>query len=229
MKPARKIVETIMGAIGEAAFPGHDSEGNVNWRPDPFHVLISTVLSQRTRDQNTHNASSRLFSRFDDPGALADAPLEEIVELIRPAGFPGQKGKAIKEIARVIHYQLGDRVPSTVEGLTALPMVGLKTANCVLSYAFRIPAICVDTHVHRVSNRIGLVRTRAPDETEEGLRKAVPKDLWIDINAIMVPFGQTICLPRQPRCPACPVRPYCDYYEAVFKKDRSDRNGAEGR
>jgi endonuclease-3 len=220
MKPSRPIIEVIRGAIGEAAFPGHDADGKVEWRPDPFHVLISTVLSQRTRDQNTHSASLRLFARFDDPKSLADAPIEEIVELIRPAGFPAQKGKAIKEIARVVHYEMDDQVPSTVQELTALPMVGLKTANCVLSYAFHIPAICVDTHVHRISNRIGLVNSKNPEGTEEGLRKIVPKDLWIDVNAIMVPFGQRICLPRRPRCGVCPVSRYCDYYTNVFSKER---------
>jgi len=193
-------------------FPGRDEEGRAAWEPDPFHVLISTVLSQRTKDANTFAASSRLFAEFDSPEMLAKAPQERIEDLIRPAGFPRAKGRAIKEIARIIHEK-GDLVPDTLEGLIALPMVGRKTANCVLSYGFGKEAICVDTHVHRIANRIGLCATKDPEETEYALREAVPRDLWIDTNSLLVRFGQTICLPRSPRCPQCPVAPWCDFYE----------------
>jgi endonuclease-3 len=182
--------------------------------------LISTVLSQRTRDQNTANASENLFNEYDTPFQIANAPLERIRELIRPAGFPDQKAKAIKEISRQIHEEMNDRVPHSLEALIAFPMVGRKTANCVLSYAFHIPAICVDTHVHRISNRIGLVVSIDPEGTEEQLRKVVPRELWMDVNSLMVRFGQVICLPRRPRCEECPVSSDCEYFHEVMISGR---------
>jgi endonuclease III len=110
---------------------------------------------------------------------------------------------------------MDEKVPDTLDALITLPMVGRKTANCVLSYAFHIPAICVDTHVHRISNRIGLVVSVDPEGTEEQLGQVVPRDLWIDVNSLMVRFGQVICLPRRPRCEECPISPDCDYYHEL--------------
>ena len=216
MKDARVILELVRSVCPEGVFPGRNGEERADWEPDPFHVLISTVLSQRTKDANTFSASSRLFAEFDSPREIACAPEARVEELIRPAGFPKAKGKAIREISRIVHEERGDEVPDTLEELVALPMVGRKTANCVLSYGFGKEAICVDTHVHRISNRIGLCRTKNPEETEFALRKVVPRDLWIDTNSLMVRFGQTVCLPRNPRCPKCPVAPYCDYYENLY-------------
>src|SRR5271157_5511248 len=165
MKTARRVIELIRSVCPEGAFPGGGDRGHASWTPDPFHVLISTVLSQRTRDKNTHVASSRLFAKYDSPKALAKAPTSRIEGLIRPAGFPKMKAKAIKEISRIVVEEHQGIVPSDIESLTAMPMVGRKTANCVRSYAFHIPSICVDTHVHRISNRIGLVRTKDPNGT----------------------------------------------------------------
>lgn len=190
----------------------------MSWETDPFHVLISTVLSQRTRDENTHVASTQLFSRFDAPKTLADAPVDVIRSLIRPAGFPSAKSKAIKEIARIIHEDYDDKVPADMESLLALPLVGRKTANCVLVYGFDLDAIPVDTHVHRVSNRIGLVNTKDPAETERELVKIVPRELWKVVNTLFVSFGKGICRPIGPKCGDCPVNKYCDYYSTVFQK-----------
>ena len=216
MKEPRIVLGLIRKEVGEGVFPGTSEGQPSRWKQDPFHILISTVLSQRTRDQNTYVASDRLFSRFDSPQAIARASLKDLVELIRPAGFPEQKARAIKEISRRICEDLGGEVPRELERLVELPMVGRKTANCVISYAFRIPAICVDTHVHRISNRIGWVKTKDPEETELELQKMVPKDLWIEVNSLLVRFGQLICLPRNPRCSICPIRRHCDYYTDVF-------------
>ena len=216
MKSARQILALIRTMCPEGAFPGRGGRGDAEWAPDPFHVLIYTVLSQRTRDQNTHAASSRLFAKYGTPQSLAHAPKATVEMLIRPAGFPTAKAKAIKEIARTVLEEYGGVVPSDIGALMAMPMVGRKTANCVRSYAFRIPSICVDTHVHRISNRIGLVRTKTPEETEMGLQVVVPRGLWIDVNSLMVRFGQKVCLPRSPRCTNCPVAPHCDYYSNVF-------------
>lgn len=181
-------------------------------------MLISTVLSQRTRDEDTHVASTQLFSRFDAPKTLADAPVDVIRSLIRPAGFPSAKSKAIKEIARIIHEDYDDKVPADMESLLALPLVGRKTANCVLVYGFDLDAIPVDTHVHRVSNRIGLVNTKDSEETERELVKIVPRELWKVVNTLFVSFGKGICRPIGPKCDDCPVNKYCDYYSTVFQK-----------
>ncbi|MGD0056452.1 MAG: endonuclease III [Methanomassiliicoccales archaeon] len=209
----------IARSFPTGAFPGKGDEGEVSWKTDPFHVLISTVLSQRTKDKNTHVASTQLFSRFDTPKALADAPLDVIRSLIRPAGFPAVKSKAIKDIARIIHEDYGDEVPVDMESLLALPLVGRKTANCVLVYGFGLDAIPVDTHVHRVSNRIGLVKTKGPEETEREFVQIVPRDLWKVVNTLFVSFGKTVCRPVGPKCSGCPVNRYCDYYSKVFQKN----------
>jgi endonuclease-3 len=213
MKRIRPLLQAMKGQVMDSAYPGAMEHIDVVWARDPFHVLISTVLSQRTRDQNTYQASKALFARFDSPAEIASAELDELVELIRPAGFPLVKAKAIREICRRLHQDFGDQVPSDIDALLSLPMVGRKTANCVLSYGFGIPAICVDTHVHRISNRIGLVRTKT------ALKEIAPKEIWCDINAVMIRFGQRICLPRRPRCDRCSVRNECDFFSALPEDD----------
>jgi endonuclease-3 len=219
VKRIRPLLRSMKGQVSDEAYPGAMEHIDVVWSRDPFHVLISTVLSQRTRDQNTFNASKALFARYDSPGEIASADLNDLIELVRPAGFPQVKAKAIKEICRRLHQDFDDVVPSDIDKLLTFPMVGRKTANCVLSYGFGIPAICVDTHVHRISNRIGLVHTGSPDETEMALREIAPKELWCDINAVMIRFGQRICLPRGPKCDKCPVSPECDYFASLPEND----------
>lgn len=215
MKDARLILSLVRGVCPEGVFPGRNGDEVAEWDPDPFHVLISTVLSQRTKDANTYAASAALFREYHTPADISGAPLSRLKQLIRPAGFPEAKARAIKEIARIVHEELADEVPDDLEDLIALPMVGRKTANCVLSYAFRKEAICVDTHVHRISNRIGMVSTKDPEATEYALMKVVPRDLWIDVNSLLVRFGQKVCLPRNPRCAICPVAPHCDYFASL--------------
>lgn len=224
MRRIRSLLMSMKGQVIDPAYPGAMEHIDVVWARDPFHVLISTVLSQRTRDQNTYSASKALFTRFGTPVEIASADIDELIELVRPAGFPLAKAKAIKEICRRLHEDFGDKVPSEMEILLTLPMVGRKTANCVLSYGFGIPAICVDTHVHRISNRIGLVVTSSPDETEIALREIAPKELWCDINAIMIRFGQRICLPRRPKCDKCSIKAECDYFSAL--PDDDERKGS---
>lgn len=219
MRRIRSLLISMKGQVMDEAYPGSMEHIDVVWARDPFHVLISTVLSQRTRDQNTYHASKALFARFDSPAMIASADMDELIELVRPAGIPQAKAKAIKEICRRLHHDFDDKVPMDIEVLLTLPMVGRKTANCVLSYGFGIPAICVDTHVHRISNRIGLVTTGSPDETEIALREIAPKELWCDINAVMIRFGQRICLPRRPRCDKCSVSAECDFFSALPEDD----------
>lgn len=182
----------------------------------PFKVLIATVLSARTRDANTAKAAKSLFSKYDTPEKLAVAELKGIEKLIMPSGFYKIKAGRIRAISRILIEDFGGKVPKEIDDLVSLPGVGRKTANCVLCYAFNIPAIAVDTHVHRISNRLGLVKTKAPRRTEDSLLETLPKKYWLDINELMVKFGQRMCLPRSPKCEKCPINSYCDYYENIY-------------
>ena len=196
-----KIIEELDNVFEIRTFLDHD----------PYKVLIRTILSQRTRDENTDQATDNLFSKYKDIYEIAEAPTEDVQELIRPAGFYRVKAGRIQEVSQILIDQYGGVVPDTLEELVKLPGVGRKTANCVLVFAFELPAIPVDTHVHRISNRIGLVSTKNPDETEIELSKIVPKELWIKLNDLMVQFGQNICKPISPQCEACPISYLCDY------------------
>ncbi|MBM4250303.1 MAG: endonuclease III [Euryarchaeota archaeon] len=171
----------------------------------PFRTLVATVLSQRTREERTAEAAGRLFAAYPDAPSLAAASPGEVVPLIRPAGFYNQKAPVIIEIARRLVADFGGEVPRDLESLLSLPGVGRKTANCVLVYGFGLPAIPVDTHVHRISNRLGWVRTRSPEETELALRALLPRRYWPDINELLVLFGRELCRPVGPRCPECPL------------------------
>lgn len=188
---------------------GHYGVAQKVWNKDPFRVLIGTILSQRTRDENTAQATLALFPRFGTPEELARADTREVERLIRPAGFYRVKARLIKKVSRILLERFDGVVPYDMEDLLSLPGVGRKTANCVLVYGFNKKAIPVDTHVHRISNRLGWVRTRTPDETEEELVKVLPKRYWLDINDLLVTHGQQICRPIGPRCPECPVNNIC--------------------
>lgn len=177
--------------------------------PDPFCVLIATVLSQRTRDEVTERASEKLFSKYGKASALAHANVKDIEELIREVGFYRIKAPRVKEIARIISNDFKGKVPDEMEALLSLPGVGRKTANCVLVYGFGKDAIAVDTHVHRISNRLGLVGTKTPEETELKLREVLPKKHWRSINELLVRFGQETCRPVAPRCGACILYELC--------------------
>lgn len=188
---------------------------NPEWPADPFHVLIATILSQRTRDDNTRKASDNLFRRYDSIDAIADADPGVVAELIRPAGFPKQKADAIVRCCRVLRDDFGGVVPSSTEQLVSLPMVGRKTAACVRSYAMGIPSVCVDTHVHRISNLMGLVHTKDPEATEYALMETTPKERWNDINRYLVRHGQVVCLPNHPHCERCKVSQYCEHHRRM--------------
>lgn len=207
------ILNILSEEYGEGAYPGRSSEGlSAKWECDPFHVLIATILSQRTRDENTRKASDSLFEKYDTIEEIAGADPNDVAELIRPAGFPNQKSKAIVDCCRILVDEYGGRVPTDTDELIKLPMVGRKTAACVRSYAMNIPSVCVDTHVHRISNLMGLVDTTDSEKTEYALMKITPKDRWSDINRYMVRHGQVICRPNHPRCAECPVSAFCDNF-----------------
>ncbi len=191
---------------------------------DPFTVLISTVLSQRTADPTTKIVSERLFARFKGPAEIASASLAELEELIRPANFYRTKAAAIKEIARRVQEDHGGIVPKDMATLLRLPLVGRKTANCVLVYGYGIPAIPVDVHCHRIPNRIGIIRTKNERQTERALQELVPEKYWLEVNELFVRHGQTTCLPVNPDCPSCVLEGMCDYNLSAL--EAKERRGA---
>ena len=208
-----EILNIMSEDYDQGVYPGRNSEGlNPEWPCDPFHVLIATILSQRTRDDNTRKASDALFRRYDSVDEIAEADPDVVAELVRPAGFPKQKGKAIVDCCRMLRDEYGGEVPQDTEELLKLPMVGRKTAACVRSYAMDIPSVCVDTHVHRISNLMGLVDTRTPEETEFALMDITPRERWSDINRYFVRHGQVTCQPNHPHCERCRVTRFCRFY-----------------
>jgi endonuclease-3 len=176
----------------------------------PFRILISTLLSLRTRDTLTAVVSPRLFAVADTPEAMLELPEEQIAQLIYPVGFYRTKARTIRQICERLLDEHGGAVPSDLDTLLALPGVGRKTANLVVTAGFGLPGICVDTHVHRITNRWGYVQTKTPEETEFALRTRLPREYWLEINGLLVTLGQNICHPTSPRCSACPVAAYCE-------------------
>ena len=179
----------------------------------PFSILIGTILSARTRDENTARVVRELFKTYPTAADLAGARVRDVEKIIKSIGFYHVKSRRIIEVARVITTRYGGRVPQNLDSLVELPGVGRKTANCVLVYAFEKPAIPVDIHVHRISNRLGLVQTRTPEETERDLMKKIPKKFWLDINDTFVMYGQNICKPVSPMCDVCRIKKSCDYFK----------------
>lgn len=175
----------------------------------PFRLLVACVISLRTKDEVTSEASARLFAIAPDAEQLAELDVECIARAIYPAGFYNTKAQQLSQIGRTLRDQFGGGVPAEEGALLALPGVGRKTANLVLGLGFGIPAICVDTHVHRISNRLGLVKTTTPEKTERALGEVLPRDLWIPINDLLVTFGQNRCHPISPRCTDCPLEDLC--------------------
>jgi len=176
---------------------------------DPFQILIATILSLRTRDQTTAEASERLFRLATTPRAMSRLSARQIERAIYPVGFYRTKARQIREICRDLLDHHGGRVPEGMAELLTLKGVGRKTANLVVTLGFGKPGICVDIHVHRISNRWGYIRTRSPAESEEALRGKLPKRYWIGYNDLLVPFGQNICTPISPRCSDCKLTRYC--------------------
>jgi len=176
---------------------------------DPFRVLIACILSLRTQDTTTGPAAARLFALADTPAAMRRLTPRQIARAIYPVGFYRTKARAILGICRDLLARFAGRVPDDLDALLTLGGVGRKTANLVVTIGYGKPGICVDTHVHRISNRLGYVRTRTPEETEMALRAKLPGRYWIGYNDLLVSFGQNVCAPISPRCSACPVRSLC--------------------
>jgi len=178
-------------------------------RRDPFRVLIACLLSLRTKDETTGPAAARLFALADTPEAMRRLPAKRIERAIFPVGFYRTKARVLLGVCRDLLERFGGQVPDDIDRLLTLKGVGRKTANLVVTQGFNKPGICVDIHVHRISNRLGYVKTKNPTETETALRKRLPRRYWIGYNDLLVSFGQNICHPVSPRCSECPVRPRC--------------------
>ena len=183
-----------------------------------FQMLVMTMLSARTRDSTTIPIIIGMFSKYPTPQDFLNLPLNKLERELYGLGFYRVKARKVKELSKMLLEKFAGKVPETVEELTSLPGVGRKTANCVLAYTFHQPAIAVDIHVHRISNRLGWIRTKTPEETEQQLQKLVPKELWIDVNRLFVGHGQTICKPQRPLCGICPVLAYCQFGKKNVKQ-----------
>jgi endonuclease III len=175
----------------------------------PFRILVSTILSARTKDDTTAAACTRLFKFVKKPGDLARLSQKRLEALIFPVGFYHTKARHLRQLPKVLDSLFNGRIPRTIDQLCKLPGVGRKTANLVMTTAFDKPGICVDVHVHRICNRLGLIKTRTPFESEMALRRILPLRYWKTWNEQLVSFGQTVCTPLRPRCPRCPLGKYC--------------------
>lgn len=203
------VIEYVFAILQEKKKQWQDNTVEVTAK-DPFMILAGCLLSLRTQDPVTKAAASRLFKRARTPQETLDIPEEELSALIYPVGFYRQKAKRLHQISETLIEKYQGRVPAEIDELLKLPGVGRKTANLVLSIAFDIPAICVDTHVHRIVNRWGYISANTPHATEMALREKLPNKFWIPINKVLVLFGQNVCLPRKPRCGTCPLSDVCD-------------------
>lgn len=205
--PIEEVIESLRKAAREWREP-IVTEYSRSGR-DPFRILISTIISLRTKDEVTREASERLFAIADTPEKMVRLERDEIEKAIYPAGFYRNKAGTIIETSRIVVERFGGIVPRTIDELLTIRGVGRKTANLVVTLGYGEPGICVDTHVHRITNRWGYVRTKTPHETEFALRKVLPKEYWIEINDLLVSYGQNLCKPISPLCSKCPVHIWC--------------------
>ncbi len=207
--PIPQVMRALSRAIEDHELPAIEKIAVARQR-HAFHVLISTLLSARTQDATTHAASERLFGVADTPAAMAALTARQIEKLIYPVSFYRNKARHVRATCRLVLERFGGQVPSTMDRLLTLPGVGRKTANLVLILAFASrDNICVDTHVHRISNRLGWVKTKTPEQTEQALYRVADRRWWADINLYLVTWGQNVCRPIRPRCAACVISRWC--------------------
>lgn len=212
-KDVVKVLRTLIKEQGTSTMLGRLSK-----KYKPFKVLISTILSARAKDEVTEIISEKLFKKYPTAHQLANAKKADVIKIIKPIGFYNAKAKNIINTAKMLVKDFNGNVPDNLEELVKLPGVGRKVANCVLVYSFHKDAIPVDTHVHRIANRLGWVTTDTPEETERALMKLVPKQHWQDINDTFVTHGKTICVPLSPFCSTCPISKHCQ--KVGVKKSR---------
>lgn len=188
----------------------------------PFQLLVATLLSSRTKDKTTIPIVKRLFAEYPGPKEMVDVPIKKLEKMLYSIGFYRVKAKVLKKLCRQLLDLYDGKVPDTFDSLVSLPGVGRKTANCILSYVFGKPAIAVDTHVHRISNRLGWIDTNSPKKSESALQKIVSKKSWNDINRLFVSHGQRTCFPRKPNCGTCLITDYCKYYQNKYLEKKED-------
>jgi endonuclease-3 len=201
-RDVRDVLKTLAGT--------YHGRGSVELG-DPYKVLVATVISARTREEQTTTVSERVFAVYPDAFALAEADERELYDLLEGSQYREVKAPRLIAMAQILVERYGGKVPNDLDALLALPGVGRKTANCVLIYAFEKPALCVDTHMHRITNRLGWVHTATPDQTERALEKIIPRDLWTGTNRLFLQHGRAICTPGIPQCSVCPIRRWCAY------------------
>ncbi|MBI4230368.1 MAG: DNA lyase [Planctomycetes bacterium] len=203
----RRRAVAIFRSLGRR--PSDTMLGRFGRKYPPFPILIGTILSARSRDEMTEKVAAKVLALYPTPARLARAPLSALRRILRPIGFYNQKARAIRETSGLLVDRFAGRVPTSFEDLMSLPGVGRKVAGCVRVYAFGLDAIPVDTHVHRISNRLGLVATHAPEATERELMRIIPRRLWRVVNDTLVSYGKTVCRPVGPRCPSCVIARWC--------------------
>ncbi|MBQ8168160.1 endonuclease III [bacterium] len=203
-------IDKIVKLLKKAKQPQSDFVQLMDSFQDPYLVLISCILSLRTNDRTTYPATLRMLKLGKTPEDFAKLDPEILAKAIYPVGFYANKARQIVELSKILVEKYNSKVPDQIEELCKFNGVGRKTANLVLSEGFHKPAICVDVHVHRISNRLGYVKTKTPEETEFALREKMPQKYWIDINSLLVTHGQNVCKPINPKCDVCPIQDYCD-------------------
>ena len=210
MNKSQKNIDKIIQALKDANLPQRDFVKMMETFHDPFKVLVCCILSLRTNDLTTYPCSLRMLEIGTKPEDFLNVDVETLAKAIYPVGFYKNKAQQILDISRDLVENYGSKVPASIDELVKFKGVGRKTANLVMAKGFDIPAICVDVHVHRISNRLGWVKTKTPEETEMALRKLLPEKYWLDINTILVTFGQNLCRPTKPMCEKCPVAEFCE-------------------
>lgn len=209
-----KNIDIIVNGIKNANLPQRDFVKMMETFHDPFKVLICCILSLRTNDLTTYPCSLRMLELGTKPEDFLNIDVDTLAKAIYPVGFYKNKAQQILDISREIIEKYDGKVPDSIDELVKFKGVGRKTANLVMAKGFNVPAICVDVHVHRISNRLGWVKTKTPEETEMALRELLPKKYWLDINTILVTFGQNLCKPQRPMCEICPVKEYCETWNS---------------
>ncbi|MBR3889534.1 endonuclease III [bacterium] len=204
-----KNIDNIVENLKQAEQPRSEFVQLMEEFKDPYLVLIGCILSLRTNDKTTYPATLRMLELAKTPEEMSKVSQEDLEKAIYPVGFYANKAKQIIELSKIIAEEMGSKVPDSIEELVKFNGVGRKTANLVLAKGFQTPAICVDVHVHRIFNRLGLIKTKTPEETEFALREKLPVKHWLDINTLLVTHGQNVCKPINPKCTECPIDKYC--------------------
>ena len=218
-----KIVEILREVVPKLDPPIHKMFEIQN--KNHYRILVCGILSARSKDEKTVPVCKKLFEKYPTPEELLKAPIEEIEETLKGIGLYRQKAKYLKEAVKLLVEKYGGKLPDRLEELVKFPGVGRKVANIILIHAFDRDTIAVDTHVHRIANLLGLVKTKTPEETERELKKVVPKRFWKELNYLLVGFGQTICTPKVPKCDICPIRDYCEHYLRSKTKSKKTKGG----